>query len=830
MASIDSIEKQLVPEQPKVIDTEQTTVYVPIATDSTPGIAKFNISDFAVDKNGNVQLRYSQKNIVKLADPLNSPSYVKLSKDEFKYISNPDERYPNAEVILRRDATANNAFDKASLIKLNVNDFNLINENDENITYVNWPVDPFNDSGKLSFVFNSKYFDFTNKVITANIPHSGKDNGFYNGFGLIKVNEQDELLKFSEDDVLYIDTDALKTEIEQETYITPNYEFVRLDYLQADPNTGNKTVAKKQAYFKQDTVVDGKTYLANAEVPVDVDVTGINVYYRTILKIDSISVGLGNVENVSVTEKIKSDVLPKINEKADILAVEQSFKAVSEEINAINTKLVDLQSLKTTKFLGYIANENGKPYKKETDEGYVSNSDFLGELGKTIFVDKFNPYNTNISADSYAVFGNTGTLIFVHSDSNFTTIDETRYWFDSDLTNTTLNSYLEYKASVNSLGVASNNLKIDGVASYGTSDYFSPIDHVHPENPNLFKFKIGDGIRTISVNDKSVELDNSTSDLHINLPYTESAKEIHNWLGNFVNGVPNYSYSESSLVKTWIGTTEEYLNEFKGKSPADVLVYITDDSLNFEGDLLDVETFNKKTSEFYANIKSNAVAGTTYLYSPTAQKDFYWQPFNKNDYLPIYFNNDVNILLNEHNFRVNARSISTLAQKGTSTDVYYSVVPAIPNAKEVSLGDNTGKYVSLNTASVEILKQVENKYNPILSDIDSDIANLENDFNSINLNNYLLKSDYNTDKQTFALKSELSGKVNKTDAISFTDNENQTQSGTFSTISQLLKAASSVRYKNNTTVQANSLNFVVCTLSEYNSLTKSANTLYFVTD
>lgn len=833
MASIDSIEKQLVPELPKTIDNEQTTVYVPIASDKTPGIAAFESSDFVITKDGKVQLKYSQKSLVRNANPLETPSYVKLSKDEFESVRYPNENYPFAELQLRRDADANNAFEKPSFIKLDANDFNLTNVDGVNVTSIVWPVNPFIDSSKLSFKFADKYFkQQEDKTIVPAIPRANTDE-LDDGFGTVKIFTENKYLYFKDDGTLAFDDDLAKSVIQNTDvmYIQPNYEIQRLEYLDVDPNTGNKTVAKRQAYFTKDTIVDDKTYFANAEVPELLDTSEIDIYYRTVLKIDKTSVGLGLVENISLTEKL-NDFEQNADAKYTNANEFGNYKFANDnELAKINSDLQYLLNQKASKaFLGYIINQNGTPFKAETDEGYISNEYFLQQLGHTILADKLNPNAENINVDTYIVFANSGNIAYVYSPSNFTVLDEERYWKDSGISSSTLKNYLDYMAT-DALGYASEILKPDGIASYGTMPYFAPIDHVHPENENVLLWKINNDVRSLIINDVATQLGNATKDINIELPDIDVTKHIHNWNGDFVGGVPNYKYSKDKFVKTWVGTYQEYMEEFAGNAPADVLVYITDDTFNFEGDLLDVNTFNEKTNEFLVKIKGNAQAGKTYIYSPLAQNDFVWTEFNKGDYVPNVINTDLNIqITTNHSLRINARNVATLAQMQEGSVPYMAVVPTIANGQVVELGNSTGRYVSLSEARTSIVTEIDNKYSSVIADIDADIDNLQRNVDSIDLSAYLTKSVYNSDKATFALKSELNAKISRNEAIDFVDVLGQSHSGTFNDIASLLKYANTVYYKNNTTIQTNSLKFVVCTESEYNSLTKDANTLYFITE
>ena len=54
---MDSYEEMIIPEVPKALPNEQLFIYVPIASDDTPGVAKFDNKYFSVDVDGMVSLR-----------------------------------------------------------------------------------------------------------------------------------------------------------------------------------------------------------------------------------------------------------------------------------------------------------------------------------------------------------------------------------------------------------------------------------------------------------------------------------------------------------------------------------------------------------------------------------------------------------------------------------------------------------------------------------------------------------------------------------------------------------------------------------------------------
>jgi len=116
----NTIERQIIPELPKVIDNEQINVYVPIASATKAGFAKFDVKDFLIDDKGKVRLKYPAKDLVKDADALLEPSLVKLLDSEFKYTF-ANKEYPYVELELIREGL--DAGIKPQLVMLDVNDF-----------------------------------------------------------------------------------------------------------------------------------------------------------------------------------------------------------------------------------------------------------------------------------------------------------------------------------------------------------------------------------------------------------------------------------------------------------------------------------------------------------------------------------------------------------------------------------------------------------------------------------------------------------------------------------------------------------------------------------
>lgn len=214
--------QQITPDKPKVLAEERVFVYMPNATETQKGAAKFFARDFAAPL-GEVKLRWPTEMLVtQLANPLSRPSFVKVLSDEFKntlavskltHPTKPEYEYQStgAEIKLNRDNR--NAFTRPELVMLNNGDF----EAEVVGTYNKYRIKRLNPLETPALIqVDQNDFSREDGIVKLNWPlaHdpvSGSSRA--NGFGLVKVDTVNGALKFSAENKLQVDKDLLETEL-----------------------------------------------------------------------------------------------------------------------------------------------------------------------------------------------------------------------------------------------------------------------------------------------------------------------------------------------------------------------------------------------------------------------------------------------------------------------------------------------------------------------------------------------------------------------------------------------------------------------------------------
>ena len=619
MAELNTVEQQIVPDMPRTVDNEQLSIYVPIATTSKVGISKYNSLDFKVSLAGEVELKHAERNLIKDATPLVEPSYVKLSSDEFSVPAEVNEAYPTASLILRRDWTVNNVFNKAALIKVNTTDF----INNAGTVGVAWPSDPFNSGSKLGFNFSGSYFKQSGTTIIPTLPKAHEGLALEDGYGAVKINngygqylyyDATGILSFNENKLNDVDAN----------YIRPNYTVVPSGYLQNDNRDGDKRVAVRKAYWLADTTVGDDLYYCNAEVPSAFAFDKTTMYYRTELVFNKTVVGLGNVDNVSISGTVSShntDALAHANLLATKLNITTHNNAISRLNDDIDTLEASLSSL--TSEVSAIGNRF---------LGDITNPDAAAEANATYLNRIFDPTNEFYGQSTYLRLTNTNTVWRINFDTS-TWYDTTVSQFAQDIE--------DWKATASS-GVS---LISDGAAAYGTANYWAPIDHVHPLRDDLFKFKLDNVARKLYINEQSVDFDN-IGDLTLTVPYVPEGKYLHNWNGDFAASVPTFvqgTAENGRYMHLWSGTGAQFATQFAGSAPADVLAIITDDVNEYDGYLVDTTALATALTELKTLIVGNAETNSKYIFSPTVENPFAWTTIDTNSYLTKVLATDVNI-------------------------------------------------------------------------------------------------------------------------------------------------------------------------------------------
>ena len=907
MAEIDIVYRQVVPDIPRSVESEQTNIYIPIAGDENAGISKFNPSDFVLSS-GLVKLKYSQSDLVKNSDPLTKPSYVKLDSSEFEYSSPANPDYPLASVNLKREFSANDVFSKRSLIKIDSNDFVNDVENDNTIK-VMWPTNPFNEVSKYGYKLNSDYFDLSqDKVLSLKIPKAYEQSKVDDGFGTMKIDTssvtEGHYLQYDSNGYLTFNEPKLESKIlsfTDWTYIKPNYAntVAASSYLQQDPDNEYAKIAIRKNYFKNTVVIDDVTYDADSEIPEEVleYVNPNNIYVRTEFLLNKDTIGLSNVEDVSITGTVNvhnnsgtahEGVLVNISSYEQDIGTEYvnpstipgNTNSVKEHIAYLqNTTNEVLKNLKYQQnhFKGYFKNPNGEPYKQSGEEGYVDNTEFLNTYyevnddGEIINLNPNDLSNSDFTSQTYLVFANTNTIWCVNTSVtpktwyNFGTQEDWQQIFNS-LKNT--------DASI---------LKPDqGTGLVGTSQFWSPADHAHPLNPDLFITKYGSSDKYLyfDVNSdvtedsfKAVFNDFVNDKLVVSIPYVSESKYAHNWNGDFEGGIPTYNPGTSTngkYMKLWAGTSDECVLEFGGNIPSDVLTFITDDSSNFEGEILNVKTFNDTLKEFKDSILKGTSVGNTYVFKPVSENGFGWEQVDLTSYISKSvpenlignwtFNSSPVTVINTDSF------IDSAIGKSYNKLQYYN-----NTLLTINLGDDGGKYLVYNDVLNNIVTLVDTKYSVRTSFIGSgkisdainniwmqmvyyantfadfetdlenvkDFVNLYPDFESTASSSYLLTKSDGSEKFTlssFNPSSKMDANATVQEIRNETDNNSSYTSGgpiNGSGLQQALQFVSKVLVHNgsNQSVVNNSYSFWTGTSSEFGSIPANsyvANRIYIV--
>lgn len=713
--AINTVEKQIVPDTPRSVDNQQLNVYVPFASTTRAGIAKYDTLDFIVNATGKVSLKYTNKALISEADPLTKPSLIKIFDTEFKYTDSENPAYPKAQIELRRDWEANNVFDRAALIKINTADFTQSN----GVVSIDWPSDPFTQTSKLGFRFSSNYFQKSGEILSPILPRAHMQSSLNDGYGVVKIDTSvvsggrylqyiDGLLSFNEGKL----KDYLKNDAGQ-MWIRPNYAAPPASHIAIDPRDVDKNVAIRKIYWKQDININGQQYLANVEVPTSTTFDEDTMYYRTELLLNKSAVGLSYVENMSIpgaisshntTENVHSaefaKVVAKTSYASDIGTVyetSQTPSTVKQRIANIDSELAtvydEIATIKNT-FLGYFNNPNGSPNKESGDAGYVANSDYLAAI--------FDP--TEYDERAYLILGNTDTIWII----------EDNVWVDSEITQSPAEVYAGYKASVANIeDTAANIMKSDGLAAYGTSSYWSPIDHSHPLREDLFIFKINTGtaespvwetrkLTFVSQDGDAFEgeFDNSSNDIEVNIPYVRESEYLHNWNGDFTEGVPTFvpgTSSNSKFVKLWMGTTTELSAQFGGSVPSDVLTIITDDVSEYEGELVDTVGLAAAIASLKSDILDGTSNNVTYLFSPVPGDDFNWTAVDMSDYVPSQIPIDGFSFTGSGQLTFRGFQFITANTSGTDAHnllPYYSTRRSNGDISIARLGCSTGAYIT----------------------------------------------------------------------------------------------------------------------------------------
>lgn len=582
------IERQIVPDLPKVIDNEQISVYVPIGSSTKPGLLKFDVNDFVIDSNGKASLRYSQRNIIRNADPLTTPSVIKLKDDEFEYTYS-DATSPHSEVMLIRAGL--DARIKPQLVMLDPIDFEQRDYDADqlaaNPAYANTTgylyyrlirKNPYNTATIMKI--DSAQFDYQvagDAKLRFRYPYAGVGVTTYNtqlptaGFGFVKPKL--DWFKFDVDGSLKFDEQYLSSFISDPTRnpqvpeILPIYGAVR----------DLQPWANKDLFIAEDG-----TLRPYAVRDLTNEVTGLTPSKRIRIEITKESVGLSKLVNKSFNEWT-------FNEFGDVMksyfasqfASKLNASTWAAKFNDYDTDITPFDWL--TELEGRI---------EGVEEDIALQNSYLGVFA----TDTSLPTPTLVGQNALVL--STNTIWYVNSSF---------VWTNSGASQATWHNIMETSAAA---------YQPDGTASAGDSGKWPQSNHIHPTDLTRFERVLANTM-AISINadgpvdalipatDFQVKVTSVYEDdlplvfTRLNIPYVPEGQYLHNWASqptdyDFVkgSGLATEDDYKGKFLRFWVGTKQDLADDFAGVIPDDVIVNILDDY-----------TYKDETEEIYTRLQ-----------------------------------------------------------------------------------------------------------------------------------------------------------------------------------------------------------------------------------
>ena len=656
----DIVEQRVTPNTPRVIDNQEVKVYVPIATSSQKGVAKYNPKDFFIDNKGNVNLRQPISQQREFANPLvdpeamanisqpghendNSVSLIKLLDIEFKHLKEGEYGYDPRSILgvlkLNREQLSQESLEKPSLVMLNPLDFlQIVTPEGYTKSNIRWPLYPIDDTTKdvvedttrkLSFVMSHKYFDIdANKVLTLNLPIASEPSEVLDaekGFGMVRINNtsssENAWLKF-----VPRASDGLKDLTFNEgllgeyvsgklNTIVPNYPNSTYidEYVISDPDdpTGMRKLAYLANFVKEGftvvSKVDGKQYSNGAQLPYGEPFDADTMVQRTLLLLTKEGIGLDKIPNLDPKEWEVS------NSVRTLLNIIQSGTSSSQVIPFAKKK--DASEYDEDIGIEYEQSDNPTTVKQrianlEAKVGDLTNISygFIGYVTVAEGEDITNYLNTNYPVTTPG-FGDL-THIFV------TNTNTLWGWTSTTWVNT----------NVNVVKGDEFQYKLNGVTK---------------------TFKITSADTQAGQEDFVTSFDNTLAQLQLNVPYVREGQYIHNWKGQLPNGVEEFTKGTSTnklFKKLWFGTSEEYQNEFPSNPDDSVIAFINDDIIQYNGTLVDEGKLENRLDDFTVDLLDGAEATKTYVIAPITvtsglapnSKGWKLEEINLSKFLPLH--------------------------------------------------------------------------------------------------------------------------------------------------------------------------------------------------
>lgn len=509
-----NLRQQVVPEKPKVLSEERIYVYAPIATNASKGIASFETRDFAL-ASGRVKLRWPMEMMVEqLADPTARPSLTKVLSDEFEKTTTVVKLINPVTGVEYESATAE--------IKLNRKNRNALIRpelvmlgNDFEAESVSGP------NGEAYNKYNIKrsnpmttptimQIDVEDFILDNNIVKINWPQAADNVPGLVKIKVGGGL-EFDVDDTLLLDLDVLKAN----TRIKPTYTVNDEDFI--DLETG---LAKR-------------------------DDSG-----NTLINITKEAVGLGDVDNrafssweynefgTNMKAYFQSIFDAKLNKSLwdGASGLFRDWDAPSEAKNTVQKwlELLDAGDISLTDaiaslnlFLGFYATSAELEAEHPASEALA---------GNYAYVTGGNYWAVRYNVDTWEWYDTGGALSFV--------------------------DFIEANVA---------NIKMNGVASVGSSGKLANSDHVHPSDTS--KANADTVITLITQEPGEGDFILPLSGGNVNIPYVRTTQYLHNWKA----GLPNFVQSADTNEGYWAGTAAEFDNVLFEELPNNTLIIVEDD-------------------------------------------------------------------------------------------------------------------------------------------------------------------------------------------------------------------------------------------------------------
>lgn len=555
----------IVPDKPKVLENERVFVYVPKATGTNPGIAKFDNTDFNVS-NGNVSLKWPMKmQIEQLSDPLNTLSRVKLLDDEFEYtnnnttIKNPvtGDSYSSQLAELRLKRQNRNAFLRPDLVMLTQNDFGVTIDTNGYAKYYIKANNPFERPSLVKI--NDKDFKISNNIVGINWPYANNESSLNNnGYGLVKINSNG-YLKFNNNEELDLDISKLQSL----NGIKPAYSgneqsgFILSDYV--DDNGNAK-------------IVNGHSVLSITKESVGLNKVQNKSFDEYVYNDFGSSMKLyfdesfANKLNTNIWNEYFSDWRPPTQTKSTPQKWFTSLEAEDESIR---------DSIKSFKlFLGYFYNLQNLESLHPADGRLYGCFAFVNDTGTYFSVQSTNTKYLVQNDEQFISFINDNKSSFELNDTiGIVETGELYKWNDTDAILQSENvAYSWYDTTLSELSFQqfaetdASAFMPDGVASSGSSGKWAQSDHIHPTDVTRLDKDIYKGTK-VYINSEygdgfefnlweETESGEYIYDRYVNIPYVRKSKYIHNWNGN-----STFVDSENSQESYWSGTLDEYNNQ-----------------------------------------------------------------------------------------------------------------------------------------------------------------------------------------------------------------------------------------------------------------------------